>query len=229
MNLVFKTAVKEMAAAVRAIGHVHGQAPHRRRRGRAVTSTPACGRSTASSLMAGGGRPRHERSLPLVPRRPDGDGAASSRCSSPRTSTATSGSSRRVGRRPPSPGAPTTAPSGSASSVTVRGCGSSHASRAPTPTRTTPSRPPSPGASTASGTDRAAGAVRRQRVHGGDLPADSVDLRRSDRPVAHTARSLGECFGDDVHHHVLRHAEFEWQSFNATVTDWERRRYFERI
>lgn len=38
-----------------------------------------------------------------------------------------------------------------------------------------------------------------------------------------------ECFGDDVHHHVLTHAEFEWQSFNATVTDWERRRYFDRI
>lgn len=38
-----------------------------------------------------------------------------------------------------------------------------------------------------------------------------------------------ECFGEDVHHHVLNHAEFEWQAFNATVTDWERRRYFERI
>jgi glutamine synthetase len=25
------------------------------------------------------------------------------------------------------------------------------------------------------------------------------------------------------------HAEFEWHSFNATVTDWERHRYFERI
>jgi glutamine synthetase len=38
-----------------------------------------------------------------------------------------------------------------------------------------------------------------------------------------------ECFGDDVHHHVLHHAEFEWQAFNASVTDWERNRYFERI
>jgi len=36
-------------------------------------------------------------------------------------------------------------------------------------------------------------------------------------------------FGDDVHHHVLTHAVFEWATFNATVTDWERRRYFERI
>jgi len=38
-----------------------------------------------------------------------------------------------------------------------------------------------------------------------------------------------ECFGDDVHHHVLVHAEFEWAAFNRTVTDWERARYFERI
>jgi glutamine synthetase len=38
-----------------------------------------------------------------------------------------------------------------------------------------------------------------------------------------------ECFGEDVHHHVLVHAESEWQAFNNTVTDWERARYFERI
>ena len=38
-----------------------------------------------------------------------------------------------------------------------------------------------------------------------------------------------ELFGDDVHHHVLNHAEFEWRASNATVTDWERARYFERI
>jgi glutamine synthetase len=38
-----------------------------------------------------------------------------------------------------------------------------------------------------------------------------------------------ECFGDDVHHHVLNFAETEWLAFNRTVTDWERRRYFERI
>ena len=38
-----------------------------------------------------------------------------------------------------------------------------------------------------------------------------------------------ELFGEDVHHHVLTHAEFEWRAFNATVTDWERHRYFDRI
>lgn len=36
-------------------------------------------------------------------------------------------------------------------------------------------------------------------------------------------------FGDDVHHHILTAAQAEWQAFNQTVTDWEMRRYFERI
>ncbi len=38
-----------------------------------------------------------------------------------------------------------------------------------------------------------------------------------------------ECFGDDVHHHILTMAKAEWQAFNHTVTDWELRRYWERI
>lgn len=38
-----------------------------------------------------------------------------------------------------------------------------------------------------------------------------------------------ECFGDDVHHHVLTMARAEWAAFNQTVTDWELRRYWERI
>ena len=38
-----------------------------------------------------------------------------------------------------------------------------------------------------------------------------------------------ECFGDDVHHHILTMARAEWQAFNQTVTDWEKRRYWERI
>jgi glutamine synthetase len=36
-------------------------------------------------------------------------------------------------------------------------------------------------------------------------------------------------FGDDVHHHILTAAKAEWVAFNQTVTDWEMRRYFERI
>ena len=54
-----------------------------------------------------------------------------------------------------------------------------------------------------------------------NLP-DAIDLwKRSD-----VAR---ECFGQDVHHWVLRSAESEWEAFNRSVTDWELMRYFERI
>lgn len=38
-----------------------------------------------------------------------------------------------------------------------------------------------------------------------------------------------ECFGDEVHHHILTMARAEWGEFNRTVTDWESTRYFERI
>jgi glutamine synthetase len=37
-----------------------------------------------------------------------------------------------------------------------------------------------------------------------------------------------ECFGDDVHHHLLTMARHEWSTFNNSVTDWERIRYFDR-
>jgi glutamine synthetase len=38
-----------------------------------------------------------------------------------------------------------------------------------------------------------------------------------------------ECFGDEAHHHILTMAKGEWHAFNQTVTDWELRRYWERI
>jgi len=37
-----------------------------------------------------------------------------------------------------------------------------------------------------------------------------------------------ECFGPEVHHHIANMARAEWTAFNATVTDWELTRYFER-
>ena len=36
-------------------------------------------------------------------------------------------------------------------------------------------------------------------------------------------------FGTEVHDHLLNTARQEWVAFNATVTDWELRRNFERI
>ena len=38
-----------------------------------------------------------------------------------------------------------------------------------------------------------------------------------------------ESFGEEVHHHILTMAKAEWQAFNHAVTDWELRRYWERI
>ena len=61
-----------------------------------------------------------------------------------------------------------------------------------------------------------------------DLPripwsiVEAIELWRN----SSTARA---CFGDEVHHHVLNAAEQEWRAFNRSVTEWERRRYFERI
>jgi glutamine synthetase len=38
-----------------------------------------------------------------------------------------------------------------------------------------------------------------------------------------------KAFGDEVHFHLVHTARQEWARFNATVTDWELRRNFERI
>jgi glutamine synthetase len=37
-----------------------------------------------------------------------------------------------------------------------------------------------------------------------------------------------EAFGDDVVAHYLNMAEVELRAYDMAVTDWERRRYFER-
>jgi glutamine synthetase len=37
-----------------------------------------------------------------------------------------------------------------------------------------------------------------------------------------------ECFGHDVHHHILTSAKAEWAAYNQHVSDWELMRYFER-
>ncbi len=38
-----------------------------------------------------------------------------------------------------------------------------------------------------------------------------------------------DAFGEDVWWHLLHMAELEWSTFNNTVTDWEKRRGFERL
>ena len=51
---------------------------------------------------------------------------------------------------------------------------------------------------------------------------DAIELWRKSA----IARS---CFGEEVHHWILRSAESEWEAFNRHVSDWELTRYFERI
>jgi glutamine synthetase len=64
---------------------------------------------------------------------------------------------------------------------------------------------------------------------------EASDVARIPRTLAEAAdlwessEVARECFGDDVHHHLLTMARAEWQAFNQSVTDWELTRYFERI
>ena len=174
-------------------------------------------------------RAPHERRVPLVPRRSAGDGPRAGGAVRPERQQLQAVPARQLGADRRSGGTSTTARSGSASSATARDCASRAASPAPTSTRTTRSRRSSPAASTAS----SSGSSRRRRTEATGTPPPTC---RASRPRSRRPSSCGggselarERFGDDVHHHVLRHAEFEWAAFNRAVTDWERARYFERI
>ena len=71
------------------------------------------------------------------------------------------------------------------------------------------------------------------RFEGNGYQAENLQRIPSNLPDAialwRDSSAARECFGDDVHHWVLRSAESEWETFNRTVTDWEMFRYFERI
>ncbi len=64
---------------------------------------------------------------------------------------------------------------------------------------------------------------------------EATDVLRIPRTLSEAAdlweqsKIARECFGDEVHHHILVTARAEWDSFLHSVTDWERTRYFERI
>ena len=112
-----------------------------------------------------------------------------------------------------------------------KGCASSAASPAPTPT------PTSPSPATIAG-----GPVRhRQQARAAGAPYDgngyeATDIARIPWNFADaielwegSATIARECFGDDVHHHMLTIARDRVAGVQPTVTDWERRRYLERI
>ncbi len=126
-------------------------------------------------------------------------------------------------------GTSTTGRSAFGSSATTTACGSRAASLVPTPTATTPLRPQSP-----EGSYGIAHQIEPPPPYHGNGYA-ATDLTRHPPDIAEAielwrnSEMAVECFGDDVHHHVLVHAEAEWLAFNQTVTEWERARYFERI
>ena len=237
-NLIFKNAVKEIAAIGRSVGDVHGQAALRRRRlelphplepvvGRHVEQPDA--RAARAPTSSEPRRAPHERAVPLVPRRPDRDRPrvlVAVRSEPQQLQALPTGElgadGHRMGRRQPH------------ARVPRRRSRQRDAGREPDPRCRRQLLPRLRGhdrrrAVRHRATDRPAAAVRGQRLHGDRSRAHPVELTRRRSSCGATSAIAKECFGDDVHHHVLHHAESEWLAFNQTVTDWERRRYFERI
>ena len=58
-----------------------------------------------------------------------------------------------------------------------------------------------------------------------DLPATLAEAAA----LFETSELAAEAFGDDVVAHYLNNARVELTAFNAAVTDWERKRGFERL
>ncbi len=116
-------------APERLLAHVHGQArPHL---DRLVVPHPLVVLARRRERVR-----RRERRVQAVPRRADRVRARAGALLRARTSTRTSGSRPDRGRRRRSPGVATTAPAGSAWSVTAPGCASRPGSPAATSTRT---------------------------------------------------------------------------------------------
>ena len=229
IDVIFKTAVKEIAAS-RGKSATFMAKPHFDDAGSSChIHSSLWDADGATSLMAGRRRAPHERRVPLVPRRTDGDrrrvrpaGGADGEQLPPLPAGELGADRHRVGGRQPHARVPGGRPrSGDARREPHPGRRRQH--------RTTPSPPPSPAGCTASPT-----ASSRRAPYDGDGYA-ATDLARIPSSFAEAierwrASTIArECFGDDVHHHVLHFAETELAAFGATVTDWERRRYFERI
>ena len=61
-----------------------------------------------------------------------------------------------------------------------------------------------------------------------DLPSIPTSLEQA-LELFQESEFAKKSFGEDVHRHYIRFFEVEIESFQAAVTDWELRRYFERI
>ncbi len=174
-------------------------------------------------------RAPHERRVPLVPRRPAGHGGgvlAARRADGQQLQAVPAGElgadRHRLGHRQPHARVPRRRPRAVAARWRT-------ASPAPTPTPTTCSRRRSPADCTAS----PSGSSRHRRTSATATapPTSRASRRRSSRrsSCGEAATSPGRASATTSTTTCCTFAESEWAAFNRTVTDWERRRYFERI
>ena len=81
------------------------------------------------------------------------------------------------------------------------------------------------------GIDEATGlrtGLRRQRLRG-SATARLAPLTRQAAELLDGSKLARAAFGDEVVDFYIHTARLEAEAFNNAVTDWERRRYFERI
>jgi len=71
-------------------------------------------------------------------------------------------------------------------------------------------------------------AFRGNVYEASDLPRVPYTLEAATRRFAESALAR-EALSEAVHAHYVHFFETEWAAFRSAVTDWERRRYFERI
>ena len=212
IDVIFKTAVKEIAALARQVGDVHGQAALRRRRARAATSTPACGTPTDASRAWMAGDVEHHMS-DLFRWYLGGQMATAAEFAllfAPTVNSYKRFLPGSVGADRASGGTSTTARSGSASSATATGM------RVESRIPGADANPYHAFAATiAGGLYGIANRIEPPAPYHGNGYA-ATDLTRIPSTFAEAielwrASTIArECFGDDVHHHVLHFAETEW-------------------
>ncbi len=71
--------------------------------------------------------------------------------------------------------------------------------------------------------------LRRRRLRGPDVCRACPRTLREATDLFAASEFATEAFGDDVVEHYTHFFRTEQAAFDAAVTDWERRRYFERI
>ena len=113
---------------------------------------------------------------------------------------------------------------------TARACASSAASRAPTSTPTWPTPPCWRPASTASSSKiEPPRHLRRRRLRGHELPEVPPTLARGPHLFAASEFAGRRFRRRRASSTTATSSRWSWRRYDNAVTDWERRRYFERI